>query len=59
MKQELIRNPDFWKNEISFTWTGYRLFTSLIRKVVRPLTEPGCGENERKGFKLQPKNVKI
>ena len=63
MKQELIRNPDFWKNEISFslpfTWTGYRLFTSITRKVVRPLTEPGCGENERKGFNLQPKDVKI
>ena len=23
-----------------FTWTGYRLFTSITRKVARPVTEP-------------------
>ena len=59
IKQEMIRNPDFWKNEISFTWMGYSLFTSITRIVVRPQTEPGCGENERKGLKLQAKDVKI
>ena len=60
MKQELIRNPDFWKNEISFYLDGVSFVHKMItRKVVRPLTEPGCGENERKGFNLQPKDVRI
>ena len=59
MKQEVNRNPDFLKNEMSFTLTGYRLFTSINRKVVQPQTEPGCGENERRGLKLQAKDVKI
>ena len=42
MKQELIRNPHFWKNDFFFTQTEYHLFTSITPKVVWPLSEPRC-----------------
>ena len=47
------------KMKFPFTWTGYRFFTSITREVVQPQTEPGCGENERRGWKLQAKGLKI